>query len=68
MAVAGGSGLGEADRIAPDPATSPGYRVPAEGISHAVWLSPVFSLSLRDVELILSGRGITGTPERLRSG
>lgn len=30
------------------------HRLPAEIISHAVWLYHVFSLSLRDVELILA--------------
>jgi putative transposase len=35
-----------------DPLTNPRYRFPAESISHA-WLYHVFSLSLRDVELIL---------------
>jgi putative transposase len=30
------------------------HRFPAEIISHAVWLYHVFSLSLRDVELILA--------------
>ena len=40
--------------------TSPHYRhrFPAEIISHAVWLYLVFSLSLRDVELILADRGV----------
>ena len=33
-------------------------RFPAEIISHAVWLYHVFSLSLRDVELILAKRGV----------
>jgi hypothetical protein len=37
--------------MAPDLVTYPGYRFPAEIISHAVWLYHVFSLSLRDVEL-----------------
>jgi transposase-like protein len=32
------------------------HRFPAEIISHAVWLYHVFSLSLRDVELILAQR------------
>jgi len=41
--------------------TDPGYRFPAEIISHAVWLYHVFSLSLRDLELILAERGITVT-------
>ena len=31
-----------------------GFRFPAEVIEHAVWLSHCFSLSLRDVETILS--------------
>lgn len=30
------------------------HRFPAEIISHAVWLYHVFSLGLRDVELIVS--------------
>ncbi|MEA2729150.1 MAG: putative transposase [Acetobacteraceae bacterium] len=34
------------------------HRFPAEIISHAVWLYHVFSLSLRDVELMLAERGI----------
>ena len=50
----------------PDPATYPGHRFPAEIISHAVWLYHVFSLSLRDVELILAERGITVTHESVR--
>jgi transposase-like protein len=38
-----------------DRTTYPGFRFPAEIIGHAVWLYHVFSLSLRDVELIVSG-------------
>src|SRR6202043_2072563 len=34
------------------------HRFPAEIISHAVWLYHAFSLSLRDVELLLAERGI----------
>jgi putative transposase len=34
------------------------HRFPAEIISHAVWLYHVFSLSLRDVELMLTECGI----------
>ena len=34
------------------------HRFPAAIISHAVWLYHVFSLSLRDVELILAERGV----------
>jgi putative transposase len=46
--------------------TYPGYRFPAEIIHHAVWLYHVFSLSLRDVELILAERGITVAHESIR--
>ena len=52
--------------MSPEPATYPGYRFPAEIISHAVWLYHVFSLSLRDVELILAERGIAVTHESIR--
>ena len=52
--------------MTPDPATYPGYRFPAEIISHALWLYHVFSLSLRDVELILAERGISVTHETIR--
>jgi putative transposase len=50
--------------------TSPGphyrHRFPAEIISHAVWLYHVFSLSLRDVELILAQRGVFVSYETVR--
>ena len=42
------------------------HRFPAEIISHAVWLYHVFSLSLRDVELLLAERGIFVTHESIR--
>src|ERR1700760_4512866 len=42
------------------------HRFPAEIISHAVWLYHVFSLSLRDVELILAERGTVVTHESIR--
>ncbi|WP_424134983.1 hypothetical protein [Roseomonas chloroacetimidivorans] len=32
--------------------------LPAEVIHHATWFHHVFSLSLRDIELILPGRGM----------
>jgi transposase-like protein len=35
-----------------------GFRFPAEIINQAVWLYHCFSLSLREVELILAARGI----------
>src|SRR3712207_1984870 len=50
----------------PDPATYPGHRFPAEIICHAVWLYHVFSLSLRDVELVLAERGIGVAHESIR--
>ncbi|MBV8613207.1 MAG: IS6 family transposase, partial [Acetobacteraceae bacterium] len=49
-----------------DPATYPGYRFPAEIISHAVWLYHTFGLSFRDAELILAERGVTVTYETVR--
>jgi len=52
----------------PGMTTSPnsycGFRFPAEMIEHAVWLYHCFSLSLRDVELILAARGIVVSYER----
>jgi putative transposase len=50
------------------PAPDPHYRhrFPAEIISHAVWLYHVFSLSLRDVELILAERGVVVSYETVR--
>jgi putative transposase len=42
------------------------HRFPAEIISHAVWLYHVFSLSLRDVELILAARGVAVSYETVR--
>ena len=44
-----------------EPASYHRHRFPAEIISHAVWLYHTFSLSLRDVELILAERGIVVT-------
>jgi len=42
------------------------HRFPAEIISHAVWLSHVFSLNLGSVELILAERGIVVSYETVR--
>ena len=42
------------------------HRFPAELIGHAVWLYHVFSLSLRDVELLLAERGIVVSYETVR--
>ncbi len=43
-----------------------GFRFPAEVIEHAVRLYRCFSLSLRDVELILAARGIVVSYESIR--
>jgi len=44
-----------------------GFRYPAEVIEHAVWLYHCFSLSLRDVETILSARGVVVSYESIRA-
>jgi putative transposase len=51
-------------RKAPDPHYR--HHFPAERISHAVWLYHVFSLSFRDVELILAERGVIVSYESIR--
>ena len=43
-----------------------GHRFPREIIVHAVWLYHVFSLSLRDVELLLAERGVIVSYESIR--
>ena len=48
------------------PDTPHGHRFPREIISHAVWLYHVFSLSLRDVELLLAERGVIVCYETIR--
>src|SRR6516225_7268124 len=52
--------------MSPQPSTFPRHRFPAEVISHTVWLYHVFSLSLRDVELILAERGVDISYETIR--
>ena len=42
------------------------HRFPAEIISYAVWLYHLFSLSLRDVELLLAERGVLLSYETVR--
>lgn len=49
-----------------EPASYPGYRFPAAVIHHAVWLYHLFSLSLRDIELILAERGLVVSYESIR--
>ena len=57
---------GETGGMKPPPDPRYRHRFPAEIISHAVWLYHVFSLSLRDVELILAERGIFVSYETVR--
>ncbi len=45
-----------------------GFCYPAEVIEHAVWLYHRFSLSLRDVELILAARGVVVSYESICNG
>ncbi len=52
--------------MTPEPTSYPRHQFPAEIISQGVWLYHVFSLSLRDVELILAERGIVVTHESIR--
>jgi putative transposase len=52
--------------MTPQPVTYYRHRFPAEIVSPAVWLYHVFSLSLRDVELILAERGVFVTHESIR--
>ena len=53
--------------MTPESASYHPHRFPAEIISHTVWLHPAFSLSLQDVELILSRAG-RRSPVRERPG
>ncbi|SDB74374.1 putative transposase [Belnapia rosea] len=48
-----------------EPSTYPGYRFPAEVVRHAVWLYHLFSLSFRDVELLLAERGVVVSYESI---
>jgi putative transposase len=68
LTVAGGwARVGEADRMTPEPSSYRRHRFPGEIIRHAVWLYHAFSLSLRDVELILAERGVVVTHESIRN-
>jgi transposase-like protein len=44
------------------------HRFHGEIISYAVWLYHLFSLSLRDIELILAERGVVVTRESIGTG
>src|ERR1700732_754873 len=58
--------VGETDGMKPPPDPHYRQRFPAEIISYAVWLYHVFSLSLRDVELLLAERGVVVSYETVR--
>jgi putative transposase len=58
--------LGQAGEMRQLPDPHRGHRFPAEIIAHAVWLYHVFSLSLRDVELLLAERGVIVSYESVR--
>src|ERR1700720_575373 len=64
--MAGWSEAGETGGMKPPPDPHYRHRFSAEIISHAVWLYHVFSLSLRDVELLLAERGIVVSYETVR--
>jgi putative transposase len=48
------------------PTSYPGYRFPAEVIHHATWRYHLFSLNLRDIELILAERRVVVNHESIR--
>jgi putative transposase len=58
--------LGEDGGMKKPPNPHSRHRFPTELISHAVWLYRVFSLSFRDVELILAERGVIVSYESIR--
>jgi putative transposase len=59
-------GLRQCDGMKKVPDPHYRHRFPAELIMHAVWLYHVFSLSFRDVELILAERGVVVSYESIR--
>ena len=59
-------GAGQTDGMPRPPDPHHRHLFPAEIISYAVWLYHVFSLSLRDVELILAERGVAVSYETVR--
>jgi putative transposase len=56
--------MAETERMKRYPDPKYRHRFRAEVISHAVWLYHVFSLSLRDVELLWAERGIVVCHEK----
>ena len=66
MGLAAALETGETGGMKPRPDPHYRHRFPAEIISHAVWLYHLFSLSLRNVELLLAERGIVVSYETIR--
>jgi hypothetical protein len=67
VTVSGGpTGEGQQWRHEATPRPSLPSSLSAEIFSHAVWLYHVFSLSLRDVELLLAERGVVVSYETVR--
>ena len=64
--MVGGSSSGKNGGMRKPPNPHYRHRFPAELISHAVWLYHVFSLSFRDVELLLAERGVKVSYESVR--
>jgi putative transposase len=64
--LAASSEIGKTGDMKPPPDPRYRHRFPVEIISHAVWLYHVFSLSLRDVELLLAERGVVVSYETVR--
>ena len=60
------SGYGNLPGMLATPNPYRGFRFPAEIIEQAVWLYHCFSLSLREVELILAARGVVVSYETIR--
>ena len=52
------AGMAAYSAMTPSPNPYRGFRFPAAIIEHAVWLYHCFSLSLRDVELIVAACGV----------
>lgn len=47
--------------------TYKGFRFPREIIAHCVWLYHRFTLSFRDIELLMAERGVEVTYETIRT-
>jgi putative transposase len=62
----GGTSLGKCGGMKKPPDLHYHHRFQAELIRHAVWLCHVFSLSFRDVELLLAERGVLVSYESIR--